>query len=370
MLIQLAAESPGAVLDLSTHVTPGEHSLTAINEISLDPADATLLSFWVAKPQVMARLDELRLDNNRAICGTSFGRSGHVQALETDTSGFVSLLTQMPPCKLRHLSFKNCCLGKEAMDVIQSYLDREIVIGPPNSDAARKKGAFHNNEEKRRLLACHDEEMQLYKKCYRSLERREQGYRQRLVAEASDPTVMVRCQLKKLDLANNEGLVGQLDGNDELTRADSNHPAFRIFCKRLNASLLVDLDLSFCGLGPTSLMHLAEYAQNPQANLQRLTIAGNPLSGAVDGQAKRTRGGIHVRTYDMDIDTEMVGIEAFFAKEKPLYLSHLDVRTCGLGPRSANICAVALDAHTKIPAYKPKDQLVSGHTSNPVPLRQ
>ena len=291
-----ALPEPGAVLDLSAQAlsipgtnaasswvgsgnnwhcvqsvpTGGSGSLVGVNADSLGPADAMLVSFWVAKPQVRARLVELRLDNNRNICGSTFSREGYAQELETDTSGFESLLTKLPTCKLQKLSFENCCLGKQAMDVLQNYLHIENLVGPSNSAA----DAFHNEEEKRRLLDCHTEETELYEYCLDKRDHEEPGYR-----EALDPNqVMVKCQLKELNLAKNEGLVGQVGGNDQLLAADVNQRAFKIFCKRMGASLLVSLDLSFCGLGPASLCHLAEYAQNPQATLEHLVIVGNPLA--------------------------------------------------------------------------------------------
>jgi hypothetical protein len=177
--------------------------------------------------------------------------------------------------------------------------------------------------------------------------------------------VAVRCQLERLDLSHNEGLVGVLDGTEHIvlsgaavsgssasgstpvlhSGADGHKEAFRVFCKSLmHNSVLSELDLSFCGLGPQSLAVLGEYAQKRGSLLRKLAIRGNALSGAVHmcGGKVKASDGTHVRTLDTQIDSEMSGVESFFDRAKPLSLEGLDIRECGLGSASAKHCALAL----------------------------
>eukprot|EP01044_Picomonas_judraskeda_P021276 COSAG03_NODE_4969_length_1376_cov_1.812843_1_plen_89_part_10 len=73
----------------------------------------------------------------------------------------------------------------------------------------------------------------------------------------------------------NEGLVGLLDDSEHITTsvssggveklnsgADYHSQGFRVFCRSFSSnSVLQELDLSYTGLGPASLIALAEYAQ-------------------------------------------------------------------------------------------------------------
>ena len=170
--------------------------------------------------------------------------------------------------------------------------------------------------------------------------------------------VRVRCQLHRLDLSYNEGLVGLLDDSEHITTsissggveklhtgADYNSQGFQVFCRSFSSnSVLQELDLSYTGLGPVSLIALAEYAQHSNSCLRILRIRGNALSGAVHkrGGKVSVSDGSHVRTLDAQIDSDMSGIDAFFDALRPLRLDYLDIRDCGLGFASARRCALAL----------------------------
>eukprot|EP01043_Picozoa_sp_COSAG02_P047034 COSAG02_NODE_4467_length_5331_cov_2.820528_1_plen_1235_part_00 len=85
--------------------------------------------------------------------------------------------------------------------------------------------------------------------------------------------VRARCQLRRLNLSHNEGLVGLLDGSEQIASsvstpgvdkirsgADAHSQSFQFFCKAFSSnSVLQELDLSYCGLGPVSLSALADY---------------------------------------------------------------------------------------------------------------
>ena len=175
---------------------------------------------------------------------------------------------------------------------------------------------------------------------------------------APNNMIRVRCQLRRLDLSYNEGLVGLLDDSEHITTsvssggveklhsgADYHSQGFRVFCRSFSSnSVLQELDLSYTGLGPASLIALAEYAQDGGSCLRTLRIRGNALSGAVHkkGGKVSVSEGSYVRTLDAQIDSDMAGIDAFFDALRPLRLDYLDIRDCGLGSASARRCALAL----------------------------